>query len=212
MPVRTDIANRGWARWTLLAGLVLAAAGYLGPWVAHPTAALTLSGPDLGEFVKFLPEGAPQGRQFFYAPAAAVAVAGALVAAVYPWGIRLPLLFLALLMSVQLLPPAWSVPALLSSEFRAQAIALGGCWLLLAAHGWLGRLSPRWIGAGLALTSAVAGALAAWQVARVRPAIAAVYSASGALQPVGWGLILCLAGLGLVAGVGLAMALQLART
>lgn len=184
-------------------GLALAAVGYLGPWVAHPTAALTLTGPDLGEFVKFLPEGAPSGRQLFYAPAVAVVVAAALVARRYPWPVRAPLVLLAVPVSAQLLPPAWSVSVLLTSEFRAQTVALVVCWLLLVGHGWLGRLPHRWVGAGVALTSLAAGALVAWQYLRVRPAIGAVYSASGALPPVGWGGFVCLAGLALIAGSGL---------
>jgi hypothetical protein len=200
--------DQGWVRWGLLLGLALAAVGYLGPWVAHPTAALTLTGPDLGEFVKFLPQGAPSGRQLFYAPAVAVVVVAALVARRYPWSLRAPLVLLAVPVSAQVLPPAWSVPVLLTSEFRAQTVALVGCWLLLLAHGWLGRLPPRWVGAGAAVTSLAAGASAAWQYLRVRPAIGAVYSASGALQPVGWGWFVCLGGLALIAGSGLVLSLR----
>ncbi len=187
----------------MLAGLILAAVGYLGPWVAHPTAALILTGPDLGEFVKFLPGGAPPGRQLFYSPAGAVAVLVALFAGRYPWMIRAPLILLGLLMSLQLLPPAWNLTALWSSEFRVQTLALAACWILLAAHGWLIRLSRRWIGVGAALVSLAAGALATWQYVRLRPAVGAVYSTSGAYQPVGWGMIVCLTGLALTAGAGL---------
>lgn len=200
--------DRGWAQWGLLLGLALAAVGYLGPWVAHPTAALTLTGPDLGEFVKFLPAGAPSGRQLFYAPAVAVVVAVALVARRYPWLLRAPLVLLALPVSAQVLPPAWSVPVLLTAEFRAQTVALGMCWLLLLGHGWLGRLPRRWVGAGVALASLAAGVSATWVYLRIRPAIGAVYSASGALQPVGWGWFVCLAGLALLAGSGLAWCLR----
>ena len=60
-------------------GWVLAAIGYFGSWLSHPTAALTLSGVDMAEFVKFLPEAIDGSlsitRQLFYLPPFAV-VAG----------------------------------------------------------------------------------------------------------------------------------------
>jgi hypothetical protein len=40
----------------LILDLALAILGYFGPWVDHKTAALVLTGQDMGEFVKFLPE------------------------------------------------------------------------------------------------------------------------------------------------------------
>ena len=53
-------------------GWLLAAIGYYGPWIAHATAALTLSGADMAEFVKFLPavqDGTlAVARQLFYLP------------------------------------------------------------------------------------------------------------------------------------------------
>lgn len=194
---------QSWARWAMLVGLVLAAVGYLGPWVAHPTAGLTLTGPDLGEFVKFLPGGAPPGRQLFYAPAVAVALLVALYAQRYPWVVRAPLLLVGLLMSLQLLPPAWNLAVLRSSELRAQTLALAACWILLAAHAWLGRVPRRWSGVGATLASLAAGILITWQYLRLRPAVGAVYSASAAYLPVGWGVVLCLTGLVAAAGAGL---------
>ena len=92
-------------------GWALAAVGYFGPWIAHPTAALTLSGVDMGEFVKFLPgvlDGSlPVTRQFFYLPPWTVAVTVALLAGSrrlrYPWPLQLAFVLLALPVSLQLL-------------------------------------------------------------------------------------------------------------
>ena len=42
--------------WSLLVLLALGLAAYWLPWIDHRSAALKLSGQDLGEFVKFLPE------------------------------------------------------------------------------------------------------------------------------------------------------------
>ena len=62
----------------LILGLALAIVGYFGPWVDHKTAALVLTGQDMGEFVKFLPEvragTAPMIREFFYLPPFAAAL------------------------------------------------------------------------------------------------------------------------------------------
>ncbi len=66
------------ARLFLPFGWMLATVGYYGPWIVHKTAALTLTGSDMGEFVKFLP-GVLDGslrvmRQLFYLPPMAVAL------------------------------------------------------------------------------------------------------------------------------------------
>ena len=102
-------------------GWVLTIIGYHGPWIAHQTAALTLSGVDMGEFVKFLPsvlDGSLKvTRQLFYLPPAVVAVGVAILAGSrwlrFPWLLRLPMLAVAVLASLQLLPPAWSPASLI---------------------------------------------------------------------------------------------------
>lgn len=191
----------------------LAATGYYGPWIGHGTAALTLSGADMAEFVKFLP-GVLDGsldviRQLYYLPPLAVVVSIAFLIAAerlaYPRPFRVLALLLSLPLSLQLLPPAWSPASLVSPEFRLQTIALGVCWLLLAASWLLGRL-PAWfsglVTAGLALAAA---ALPAWQLWVAKPAIDAVY---GSAPSLGWGFFLCLAGLAIVALVGTVLVLQ----
>jgi hypothetical protein len=191
-------------RLLLPVGLLLAAIGYYGPWIVHRTAALSLSGVDMGEFVKFLP-GALDGsvgivRQAFYLPPLAIVIGVALVAGSrqlrYTWLLRGSMLVLAVPVSLQLLPPAWSPASLAASEFRLQAIALAICWLSLAGFWILGQLSVRVTGLLGAVLALLAGMLSAWQFFVAQPAIDAVYRIA---PPAGWGFFLCLAGLAIVA-------------
>lgn len=197
-------------------GWLLAAIGYYGPWIAHATAALTLSGADMAEFVKFLPavqDGTlAVARQLFYLPPVAVVVGVALLITsrrlAYSWALRLPALALCVPLSLQLLPPAWSPASLVTPEFRLQVLALGLCWLLLAGSWLLGRL-PTWLSGPLTVALALAaGALPAWQMLLVKPHIDAVYGTAPAL---GWGFFLCLAGLAIMALVGGLLVLQSRR-
>jgi hypothetical protein len=188
-------------------GWVLASVGYFGPWIAHATAGLTLSGVDMGEFVKFLP-GVLDGtltvaRQLFYLPPFTVAVSIALLVGsprlAYPWLIRVLALPLAFLVSLQLLPPAWSPASVLMAEFRLQTIALGISWFLLAGFWLWGRL-PSWLTGSLSTGLAIAATgLSAWQFLVVKGAIDKVY---GVAPPIGWGFPLCLLGLATLASGG----------
>ena len=75
----SDRSKRAVTHHLLLAAVLLAALTYWAPWIDHDAAALKLSGQDVGEFVKFLPdlqEGErianvgidPLPRQLFYVP------------------------------------------------------------------------------------------------------------------------------------------------
>src|SRR5689334_16813326 len=90
--------------WLLPVALLLALAGYFGSWVAHPVAGLAITGLDLGEYVKFLPD-FRQGslliwRSGFYAPLVGVSSAALLAAFrpsfAYGWWMRAVLLAIAL--------------------------------------------------------------------------------------------------------------------
>lgn len=198
-------------------GWILAAVGFYGPWIAHPTAALTLGGVDMGEFAKFLP-GVGDGsltltRQLFYLPAFAVVVSVALLVSSrrlrYPWAVRLPALLLAIPVSLQLLPPAWSPSSLMTPEFRLQMIAVGVCWLLLAGSWLLGRL-PAWVlGSLSAVLSLTALVLPAWQFLAVKSAIDTVY---GIPPSIGWGFLTCAAGLAVMAVGSVMLVLLWARS
>lgn len=125
-------------RWLLPAACLITLAGVFGPWVAHPVAGLVITGLDLGEYVKFLPA-VQDGevwlwRPGFYAPLVCVSAACSLAAyrrdlGYAPW-LRGPLLLLALVSALNLLPPAWTPQRLLEAEFRWQT---GALVLLLAA-------------------------------------------------------------------------------
>ena len=199
-------------RWILPIGWCLAAVGFLGPWVSHPTAALALTGVDMAEFAKFLP-GVLDGslkltRQWFYLPPFAITVSIALLIGShslhYSKLLRALGLLLAIPVSLQLLPPAWSPSSLMTAEFRAQTIALGISWLLLASF-WLGRRLPAWLLGSLgAALSVIALVLPMWQFLIAKPAIDEVY---GAPQGAGWGLLLCLTGLASTAAASALLAL-----
>jgi hypothetical protein len=200
-------------RWLLPIGWGLATLGFLGPWIAHPTAALSLSGGDMAEFVKFLP-GVLDGslrlvRQLFYLPPFAVTVSIALLVGFdglhYARFLRAAALLLAVLLSLQLLPPAWSPSSLLTAEFRTQTVALGICWLLLVCF-WLMRRLPAWLlGSLSAALSVLAIVLPAWQFLVAKPAIDNVY---GSPPGAGWGMILCFTGLAVVAAASAVSALS----
>lgn len=195
-------------------GWVLATIGFYGPWIAHPTAALTLSGVDMGEFVKFLP-GVLDGslevkRLLFYLPAFSIVVSVALLVGAKELRLsrllRVAMLLLATIVSLQLLPPAWSPASLLSSEFQLQTLGLGVCWLLLAGFWLWGRLPSGLAGllsAALSLTSML---LSAWQFLVVKPAIDAVYRLPVAI---GWGFFACMAGLAAVTTGSAMLALRM---
>lgn len=198
---RPSLAERA----LLPAGWVLAAVGYFGPWIAHGTSALTLSGVDMGEFVKFLPavlDGTLQVvRQFFYLPPLAIVVGVALLVGSrrldYPWPVRACALVLAVPVSLQILPPAWSPASLMTPEFRLQTVVLVACWFLLAGFWLWGRLPLRSTGSLAASLAVGALVLSIWQFLVVKPAIDQIY---GTPPVAGWGLYACLFGLAMMAG------------
>lgn len=190
--------------WWLPAGLLLALAGYFGPWVGHSAAGLVITGLDLGEYVKFLPVVRSGGitiwRPGFYAPLAAIGLAALLSAyhAVY-WPrapLRLIPLAIALVAAFNLVPPAWTPSRLLETEFRVQTTTM---LLLLAATAVSPFLAlvPRRVSAALATLFAVAGlAFSIQGYLAVRPAIAELYAG-----PLGmaWGPWIMAIGLVLIA-------------
>jgi hypothetical protein len=197
-------------------GWMLAAVGYYGPWLAHPTAALTLSGVDMAEFVKFLPEVLEGSlaitRQLFYLPPFAIVAGVALLVGSrhlrYPWLLRLLLLVGAVPVSLQLLPPAWSPASLFASEFRLQTVALATSWLLLAGWWFWGRLAIWLTGSLSAALSLLAAVLPVWQLLTVKPAVDDVY---GAPPSIGWGFLLCMLGLVTVTAMCILLLLRAQR-
>jgi hypothetical protein len=157
----------------------------------------------MAEFVKFLPEVLEGSltitRQVFYLPPFAIVVGIALLVGSrhlrYPLLLQLLLLLAAVPVSLQLLPPAWSPASLLTSEFRLQTVALAASWLLLACW-WLWRrltvLLTGSLSVGLSLLAVV---LPTWQLLVVKPPVDKVY---GNPPSIGWGFLVCMAGLAFV--------------
>lgn len=185
--------------------------GYFGPWTPHRAAGLVITGLDLAEFVKFLPEvmsgQIPLQRAVFYAPL----VAGSLIASLIAsrrglaWPPRALLLLAALAFALALLPPAWSPATLTLPEFRIQIIAMAICLVIVPLAALVHYLPDRLILAGLTILALVTALWPAWTFLEVQPAIATVYSTP---LPLGWGFWVCLIGFVALAFVSMAFALS----
>lgn len=188
-------------------GLILAVVGYLGPWVPHKTAALTVTGLELAEFAKFFPQ--VQGgvvsitRELFYLPLITALILLGLCAgrSTVRWvRLAVPLLLAGLLL-VALLPYsvvnglrqalATRSNVMLDPQYTGQlGLVVAGAALLLLIP--LARRLPARLQGGLVALLALAGALPAlWQFARLRPLVMVLYARPLGL---GWGLITCAAG------------------
>jgi hypothetical protein len=204
----------------LLVALLAAAVAYWAPWVWHHSAALKLSGQDLGEFVKFIPETGPTfPRQLFYVPPFVCSLCLVLLAAnrsvapdrkSYPRWLRVGMLACALLLLPGLLPPAWGHPReLFLPEFRLQGFAVLVGALAVLGHGLLRRIPARAMGlvvGMLALLALVLPQAAFWAI---RSSLRAVYHTP--TIRIGWGLWLhCAAWVGVLAGAWLTISSQAA--
>lgn len=205
------VGRRSALLWWLvpLAG-VLTLFGYFGPWVDHKVAGLAMLGIDLGEVVKFLPD-VRSGqlvlwREGFYVPLVAVSLALSLCAFRaefrYPWVVRALLLAGAGVAALNLLPPAWTPPRMLTPEFQQQTIAIGVCLAALALSPFLALLPARLTGGILLVLSLLAIGFPVWQFARVLPGIGVLYN--HLLAP-GWGVIVMMIGLATLAVAGVTM-------
>jgi hypothetical protein len=183
-------------------GLALALVGYFGPWIPHPTAALTVTGRELAEFAKFFPQvqsgTSPIMRALFVAPLLATSILAGLLA--NEW-LRSPAQ--RILATVALSAPALLAlppyPFLTAAEYRVQLIlAVGGGTLALLTL-LTGRLPDAVRGILIALVAVGGFGIAAVQFALLHPLVVSLY---GSVLPLGWGLLACGAGLGLVALFG----------
>ncbi|NIO72775.1 MAG: hypothetical protein GTN71_28095 [Anaerolineae bacterium] len=177
----------------LILGLALAIVGYFGPWVDHKTAALVLTGQDMGEFVKFLPEvragTAPMIREFFYLPPFAAALCLILLMAskrlAYPLVVRAVMLLAVLGLAWAMLPPVWTPQLLVTAEFRKQTVAIAFCLLLLIVHPVLRHLASRLTAAAMIALAFLGAGPPLWQFFAIREAVNRAY---GWPVQVGWGL------------------------
>jgi len=190
-------------------GVILALIGYWGPWVNHKAAALVLSGLDMAEFVKFLPE-VRAGTEFvirelFYLPPLAAALCLVLTGGSqhlrYPLWARAIMAIVAVVLAIIVLPPyPFILQALSSDEFRWQFLAGAGCLAIIAGC-LLYRRLPRAVMAILLIVVSLAGGIPPlWQFLSLRNALDRVYG-----QPIhiGWGLWLTVAGFLIIAGAGI---------
>ncbi len=184
-------------------GSILMLVGFFGPWVAHQTAALTVTGYELSEFAKFFPQvqsgTVPMRRALFITPLLASIISLGLVIHRSTRGRLLRLVATALIALIGLtaLPP---LQAILEPQYRLQlGLTLGAIVLFLAAP--LARqLSERIRGLMVLLLASGGIAPALWQANLLRPLTAELYRSP--IWP-GWGLIVCAAGFLLLLIAGL---------
>jgi hypothetical protein len=191
-------------------GLALVVVSYLGPWIPHKTAALTVTGLELAEFAKFFPQ--VQGdtvainRVLFYLPLVAASVllalfvsrstirfvrwtvilaASALLAALLPYPVIEGVRHALATRSAFVVDPQY--------VSHLALIVVGLALTLLAP---LARRLPQRVQSILVVILALIGAVpAVWQFVILRPLAAALYD-----QPLGlgWGLIVYVLGSALI--------------
>jgi len=201
----TTDSRRPWQWLLLFACLAVAAGASFAPWVHRPPAALTLTAPDLAEFVKFLPQ-VRSGtlavhRLAFLAPLFAVTFTLPMVAVSkrvrFPRLVQIVLLVAVCPLALTLLPPVWSPAVLTNREFFPQTVAGAACLCLLPASHWLHLVPDKALTPLFFLVWLAAPALALWQFYRVLPAVATAYAAP--IAPA-WGLWVVVVGsLGMMA-------------
>jgi hypothetical protein len=158
--------------------------------VAHRASGLIVSGLDLGEYVKFIPQvltgQVAVRRQFFYLPLFAGSLIASLLASrrTLPRWLRVLLGLAAIPLALAMLPPAWSPAALRLPEFRLQTAAIIFCLLMLPAVIVSRRLPDRLVLLLITALAIPAAIMPAWGFLQVRPAVALLYR-----QPLilGWG-------------------------
>ena len=179
----------------LLAAIMLGTLAYWLPWIDQRTAALKLSGQDLGEFVQFVPalQGGALGalHQVLYLPPLVALSCLVLLSAnrylPYTRLLRVGMLVLALLLLSGVLPPVWGHPRdLFTPQYRIQGVAAVAGVAFAMAHGWLRQIRL----VSLARMIAALGTIAVLPVQCVFwaawPAIRAVYGSP--TIHLGWGL------------------------
>jgi hypothetical protein len=177
--------------------------GYFGPWVAHKTAALTVTGYELSEFAKFFPQVqggvVPVRRALFVVPLLTACVSLALTAqrsTARPLPRRGAIAF-AVLLSLFEFPPYQSF---LAAAYRLQLVLVGVAILLSLLAPLARQISERVRGVLFLLLALTGACSALWQIGALRPLVVDLYGAP--VWP-GWGVVTCLIGLLLLMLVGL---------
>jgi hypothetical protein len=209
--VIADFGRRVADRRLRLLGLALIFAGYFGPWFPHRTAALSVTGFELAEFAKFFPQ--VQGgvvaiyRSLFYTPlVVAFVLLGILASQSTMRVVRLIVPLFAVVVLLAAILPYPVVDGVRHALFTRSPLTLDpqymGHLLLLLVGSVLSLLTPlarqlprRVRGVLILLLALAGGALAGWQVALLRPLVEALYTVRLGM---GWGLVTCMVGLGLL--------------
>ena len=184
-------------------GSVLVAIGFFGPWVAHKTAALTVTGYELSEFAKFFPEVqsgvVPVRRGLFITPLLCAAISLALVIHRSDKGllVRLVATALAVLLPLAALPP---FQAISEPQYRLQLMLVGLGVLLALVTPLIHHVSGAIRGLLLSLLALSGAVPALWQAVLLRPLVAALY---GTVVWPGWGLLVCAIGFAMLLIAGL---------
>jgi hypothetical protein len=175
-------------------GSALIVIGFFGPWVAHKTAGLTVTGYELSEFAKFFPQvqggAVPVRRALFITPLLAAVVSLALVIQRSGRGraFRFAGTATALLLGLVALPP---FQAIFEPQYRLHLALLTGGVLLTLATPLARQLSEGVRGIWLLFLTLVGAAPALWQITLLHPLVVELYSAP--VWP-DWGLIVCAIG------------------
>jgi hypothetical protein len=177
--------------------------GHMTAWAQHKTAALSLTGHELGEFTNFTPGAGVFANEWFYLPVWASGLALALAAArARRPGAWLGLLALAAFCAQFGLPrfERWANP-----EFRLQLAVTAACMIVIAGLGIGLRPTKRAYAGAVGLAMAALPLLTVVPVAGflvIRPVIEALYR--DAVAP-GFGWWLCLAGCAAAAAQAMAV-------
>lgn len=187
---------------------ILMVVGFFGPWIAHRTAALTVTGYELSEFAKFFPQiqggAVPVRRGLFVMPLLAGTVSLALVVnrsrAALLW--RLAATGLLTVVATSVVPPFQAISA---PPYRLQLALVVAGVILTVASLLTPRLSERTRGAVLAVLALAGSGPALWQSVLLHPLASDLYGMT--IRP-GWGVLTCMAGAAMLLFVGIRRAVQ----
>lgn len=168
--------------------------GFFGPWVAHKTAALTVTGYELSEFAKFFPQvqsgAVPVRRGLFVTPLLASSISLGLIINRSSGGLGWRVAATALLAGIagSVLPPFQAISA---QGYRLQLALMAAGATLTVASLLTSRLSERTRGALLAGLAVIGSAPALWEGMLLYPLVSNLYGVT--IRP-GWGVLTHTAG------------------
>lgn len=172
------------------AGLALGVLAYLLVWIPNDAVALRLTGVEVGEWIKFLPQvrsgQAPVSRNLFYLPPITLGSAMMLVTAGWPnrrqtWLLR----GVALLVSLLAFPQLEVIRDEPSPEWRLR-LGLVAAVALLAGAAALARRRPGWVAWLIVVVAVVGGVVPGYAYQVTRPVIAAALDAPVGIGPGVW--------------------------